>query len=131
MALGKKSGGKDFKKGNVPKSPGRPKMPETLKNLQRLTKTSFEEIVTKYIFCSLDQLAAFKKRTDIPAMDAWIVAIVFKGITTGDWGGNEWIAQRLIGKVKDQVDVTVVKPFVVNNLDGSQMVLGVTQGEET
>lgn len=123
MARGVKTGGKDFKPGN-PGGPGRPEVPAPLKEARRLNKTEFELVVNKYLWCSLDELQRLAKDKSLPVMEAWIVSIMARGVSTGDWGGNEWIAQRLMGKVKDQVEVTMPKPFVIHNLDGTQTVLG-------
>jgi hypothetical protein len=132
MAKGKKTGGRDWKPGEIPNPKGRPPLPKELKEGRRLNKTEFELIMNKYGWCSLGELEQLVGDKSLPAFEAWIVAIMARGIKTGDWGGNEWIAQRLIGKVKEQVEVTTVKPFVVRHLDGSQTVLGATvdKGDE-
>jgi hypothetical protein len=123
VAKSRKTGGKDFKPGN-PGGPGRPELPPALKEARRLNKTEFELVVNKYLWCSLEELEKLAKEKSLPVMEAWIVSIMARGVSTGDWGGNEWIAQRLMGKVKDQVELTMPKPFVVRHLDGSATVLG-------
>jgi hypothetical protein len=72
----------------------------------------------------LTELAAAKDNKHLAAFEVWMAAIIFKGLSTGDWSGNEWIQQRLLGKVKDQVEITQPKPFVINYLDGSKTELG-------
>ncbi len=123
MGKGRKTGGKDFTPGNSG-GPGRPPLPAPLKEARRLNKTEFEAVVNKYLWCSLAELETSAADKTIPVMEAWIVSIMAKGVKTGDWGGNEWIAQRLLGKVKDQVEVRNVTPFVMKLLDGSQIVMG-------
>ncbi len=125
MTKGRKTGGRNFVKGVVTNPNGRPKTPEALRNLKRLTKVAFEEIVNKYLWCSLSELEKYKK-ANLPVMDAWVVSIIHKGVLSGDWSGNEWIAQRIIGKVKDQIEVTTVKPFIVEDLSGNHITMGAT-----
>lgn len=122
MTRGRKTGGRDF----VPGDPraGRPPMPEALKAARRLNKTEFEEIINKYLWAPLSDLEKAKDDKTLPTIESWMVAIMVKGRTTGEWSGYEWIAQRLLGKVKEQVEVTQVRPFIVRHTDGTQTVLG-------
>jgi hypothetical protein len=119
---GRKTGGRDF----VPGDPraGRPRLPEELKAAKRLNKTEFEAIINKYLWLPLEELEAAAHDKSIPTIEAWMVAIMVKGRTTGEWSGYEWIAQRLLGKVKEQVEVTQPKPFIVRHMDGTQTLLG-------
>lgn len=79
--------------------------------------------MNKYLW---DPDAAHAAATDpkTPPVERWLVAIIDKGLTSGEWSGFEWIAQRLIGKVKDQLEVKNVTPFVIKHADGRQTVLG-------
>lgn len=118
----KKTGGKDFAPGN-PGGPGRPPLPPGLRDAKRLTKTSLEEIVNKYLWePDAAELAAKDPRT--PPVEKWLIAIIAKGLATGEWSGFEWIAQRLVGKVKEQIEVKNVTPFVIRHTSGEQTVLG-------
>ena len=36
----------------------------------------------------------------------------------------EFVLQRMIGKVKDQLEVTTPVPFIVKRADGSEVVMG-------
>lgn len=99
-------------------------LPEPLKNARRLNKTEYEAVVNKYLWCSLAELERYAEDKSIAVMEAWIVSIMARGIKTGDWGGHEWIAQRIMGKVKDQLEVTQLKPFVIHHTTGEQTVLG-------
>ena len=130
MAKGKKSGGKDWQPGVSANPSGRSPTPAPLKEARRLNKTEFELVVNKYLWCALEQLEALVEDKSLPVMEAWIVAIMARGIKTGDWGGHEWIAQRIMGKVKDQVEISMPKPYIVHRLDGSQMVLGTNLEKE-
>jgi hypothetical protein len=123
VAKGAKHGGRDFKPGN-PGGPGRPPLPPELKDVRRLTKTEFERIVNRFLWLSD---AEFEKALRDPAlskMERVIANIVAKAAEHGDHTRAEWLAMRLLGKVQDKVEVSQPKPFVVNRLDGGQLVLG-------
>ncbi len=123
MAIGKKTGGRDFQPGEVANPSGRTPLPPALKESKRLNKTTLEEIINKYLW---DSEAAARAAEDAktPPVERWLVAIIAKGLATGDWSGFEWIAQRLVGKVKEQIEHTQPVPFVVKHLDGSRTELG-------
>lgn len=99
-------------------------MPPELKEARRLNKTEFEAIVNKYLWLGAGALDAASENPTLPAIERMLVAIIAKGIKTGDWGQAEWIAQRLIGKVQDKVEVSVPRPFLVHKSDGSVLELG-------
>ncbi len=125
MTDGKRKGNgkKLFAPGN-PGGPGRPPLPPVLKDVRRLTKTEFEAVANKYLWCSLEELERLATDKSLPVMEAWMVAVMFKGISTGEWGGQEWLAQRLMGKVRDQLEVKHVTPFVIRHTSGETTTLG-------
>lgn len=122
MSKGRKTGGRDF----VPGDPraGRKPLPPELKGVRRLNKTELETIVNKYLWTPDADLEATASNPALPPVERWVVSIIHRGLSTGEWHGFEWIAQRLIGKVQEKVEVTLPKPFVVNRLDGTQTVMG-------
>jgi hypothetical protein len=113
-----------WKPGVCPNPAGRPPLPPEVKEARRLTKTEFESIVNKYLFAPIAELERLKSDKSLVAIEAWMVAIIYKGLTAGDWAGNEWIQQRLLGKVKDQLEVSTPKPFVLRYRDGETVEMG-------
>lgn len=112
-----------FAPGN-PGGPGRPPLDPVLKEAKRLTKNELEVIANKYLWMPLDQLVKAKDDPKLVTIESWLCAIIYKGRMTGEWSGFEWLAQRLVGKVKDQVEVSHPTPFVIRHLSGEQTVLG-------
>lgn len=103
MAKGKKTGGRNFAPGN--KLGGRPPTPPELKAARRLTKTAFEALINRHLWANDDELAATLEDPAVPAVEKLLASILAEGIRVGDAGRMEWIAQRLIGKVKDVVEL--------------------------
>lgn len=99
-------------------------MPPELKAAKRLTKTEFERIANKHVWATEAGLLAAEKDPETPAIERVLISILLTAIKTGDHSKAEWIAMRLLGKVQDKLEVSQPKPFIVERLDGSQMVLG-------
>lgn len=126
MAKGKKTGGKDWQPGVSANPAGRAPLPPEVKEARRLNKTELETIVNKYLWEPNADLEKTSANVELPPVERWLVSIIHRGLSTGEWHGFEWIAQRLIGKVKDQVEITVPKPFLIKKANGeTAMELGV------
>ncbi len=122
MTKGRKTGGRDFVPGD-PRAGRLPVAPE-IKEGRRLGKVELEAIVNKYLWTPCESLDAVAKDPTVVPVERWLASIIAKGLSSGEWSGFEWIAQRLIGRVKDQVEVTVVKPYVIERLAGGTLELG-------
>lgn len=102
-------------KGTMPKNPflpgnpgstGRKPLSPEVREAKRLTKTTLEEMINKYLWAPIDLLESASKDSQLATAEAWMVAIMLKGRKTGRWDGFEWIAQRLVGKVATEIEVT-------------------------
>lgn len=106
MAKGKKTGGNDIKKGEVRNPAGRPPTPEYLKAGKKITKLKFQEILHKYCNHSLEELKLVFSRKTTPALDLVVIKILIEAIRKGDEKKLGFLLDRIIGKVKDEVEVT-------------------------
>jgi len=109
MAKGKKTGGRDFQAGN-PGGPGQPKIPEEVKAARKLNRIELERIINKYLYMPGTELRklleeATKGQNEMPMIEAMIAKIMLAGFSEGDQRRLEFILDRLVGKVKDQVEV--------------------------
>lgn len=59
-----------------------------------------------------------------------IASIMAKAAKDGDYSRLSGLLDRAIGKVKDQVDVSVVKPTIIERLDGSRVEMGMIQEDK-
>lgn len=115
MAKGKKTGGKDFKPGH---GMGRPKLPEEIKQASNLTLAESRAKLSKFLYLTMDELEAVLRDKSMPVMDMWIARIALMGLKAGDYQRLNFMFDRLIGKVKDQVDLTIVEPTIIEFSDG-------------
>lgn len=96
-----------FKKGN-PGGPGRPKLPEELRQISPLPKDSYKKIISKIMQMSFVEFQQYietiKERS---VLEAYIATTIADGIKKKDHNKIEWLAQRTVGKVKDEVEMEV------------------------
>jgi hypothetical protein len=126
MAKGRKTGGRDWKKGQSGNLKGGPGLPGDLRNARKFNLVELERAINRLIYLSPDQAELLL--TEEPSYLYRIVyQILDKAAEYGDQNRLEWICTRLIGKVKDQIEVSTPKPFVIHRpSDGSAVELGAT-----
>ncbi len=116
MAKGKKTGGGPlFGPGN---QYGRPKVPEDIKEGRRLNKSELERIMTKLLNMEPDELKAHLAKRKMPCKEMLIGTIILKAIQGGDHYRTTFLLDRLIGKVKEQVEMTGMKLFTIEKKFG-------------
>lgn len=122
MAKGKKTGGKDFTKGDL--RAGRPRTSDEHKLLRKLTRAEMEATLNRYILLPIDKLQSVIEDRTLPVLDHWVCRILLMGIKEGDDKRLTFMFDRLIGKVKDNIEHTFIKPTIIERLDGSTVELG-------
>lgn len=103
MAQGKKTGGRNFAKGN-PGGPGRPSFGIT--QARNLNKEECEDLLNKLIRLPQEKLREIMSDNETQGLDALIASIIIKGIEFGDYSRLNFLFDRLIGKVKEPVEVS-------------------------
>lgn len=107
MIKKKKTGGRDFKPGN-PGGPGRPKLDPEIKGMREMPKDVFKKTITFFMEMNLAQLEEYLKDIkDKPVFDVYIAATIAEGMKKKDHTIFEWLAQRSVGKVRDEIDHNV------------------------
>ena len=132
MADKKKVVGRPFKKGK-PGGPGRPPLAPELKGIPKLTKEQVEACIAKYQWMSLDELEVALKDPKRSMLEHMVMSIIHKAVKHGDQNRLEFLFNRTIGKVKDQVEVSLPEPTFVKRLNGEVIELGaemITDGKE-
>ncbi len=115
--------GRPFKKGN-PGGPGRPKRPKDVVTAARLTKTEAQGLLVKFMQMDITQLEAMLKDKKRKVIEHMIGRIALMGIKNGDQARLNFMLDRIIGKVKDEIEHTVRKPTIIEKLDGGVIELG-------
>ena len=107
MAIGKKTGGKNFEKGHPPTpGGGRPRVPEDVKLARQMNKEEFTRLCNKYVNCGADELKAIMKDPTTPAIVLIVVQILAKGIQHGDDRRLRFFLDYMIGKPTENLNVS-------------------------
>lgn len=124
---------KPFKPGQSGNPSGRPKVPGDILEARKLNQVELERIINKYLYMDRESVKAAINNPATPMMELMVASIVAQAAQKGDQQRLDFVLNRLVGKVKDQLEVKQVTPFVIKHTTGHQTVLGakqVTDGED-
>lgn len=105
MSIGKKTGGRDFKVGNDG-GPGRPKLPQEEREFRNATKVEIIDEFKSLWSRSEDEINAIMIDPACPAIRKFMAKAIHKAMVTGDMDHIDKILNRVIGKVKEEIDLT-------------------------
>jgi hypothetical protein len=114
-----------FKKGNK-YGKGTPKLPEEMKQAAKLGRKTFQAMMVKLASMPLEEFREFVKDPKITTMERIIGAVMLKAASGHDRSAA-LIWDRMIGKVKENIEVTMPKPVLIERPSGEQILLGVDQ----
>jgi hypothetical protein len=118
MALGRKTGGRNFQKGQTTKPNGRPKLPPDLQGLKtKFSGDMVEKTFIKYMMMSVDDMAKVGQDKSLPALDHVIMMIIRKAGLDGDQQRLDFLLNRTIGKVVDKTENTDYRVNINAQLD--------------
>ena len=108
MARGRKTGGKDFSKGNkLAVGHGRPSIPQDVKAARKLTNFEFDRILNKYLYLPLDQLKKAAKDESLPGIDHMVLQVIIRGASTGDQSRlNALLDRSPVGRIKEKLEIS-------------------------
>ncbi len=121
---------KRFKPGQSGNPGGRPKTPEDIREARRLNQAELERTVNRLLFCTREELQTIVKDPKTPMLEVMVASIMAQAATKGDQLRLEFVLARLIGKVKEHLEVTVPTPFVIRRPSGETLELGMDKPKE-
>jgi hypothetical protein len=95
MAKGKKTGGRDFQSGH---NIGRPRLSEDIKQVRKLTKTTFTEMTNELLYMTSDELRSRLGSQETPVLELLIGSAIKSAISTGNINKIQVILDRLVDK---------------------------------
>jgi len=111
-----------FKPGVSGNPAGRPKIPDDIKQAKRLNKLEVERLMNKFMAMTKDEISQSINDPTTPALEIMIGSIIAKAVSHGDPVRLNFLLDRLIGKVKDELDVTVIpRPVIIERHDGTEI----------
>jgi hypothetical protein len=92
----------DFKPGNK-FGLGRPRLPDSIKSIQKMPKEILERLISKYLMMDLEELRDISntKMNSLPVIEAYLVAIIVEGMSKRNFAIMEWLMMRSIGRIQD------------------------------
>lgn len=121
MARGKKTGGKNWQPGQSGNPAGGPGLPQDLRDTRKMTSADVTRILTMLMDLSPTERLAYQPKTTLEEI---VLSLVGKAIEDGCTNRLNLLFDRIIGKVKDKLEVTLPTPFIVRRQDGSEIVMG-------
>ena len=118
MAKGKKTGGRDMKKGETVNPNGRPKLSEEAKAVKKMTSEQAITIFSKLIAATPKDLVEMANKEDASFLEKCVAVVAKKALETGDISRLEFLLNRSIGPVKQKIDHTSSDKSMSPNLDG-------------
>lgn len=117
--------GRPFKPGQSGNPGGRPKLPEDVKQAKLMNRIELTRLVNKLVRMTPDELTAAIKDSKASSMDIMIGRIIVKAVQQGDPVRLNFLLDRLVGKVKDEFDISVLpRPTKIDYGDGTGVILG-------
>ncbi len=92
-----------------------------------LSRGKVTKIVAELVEMTSKQLQKLSVSQDSTMLQRTIAAILLKAEETGDYSRLEFLLARSIGKVKDSLEVSTIKPYIIHRPDGSALELGAKQ----
>jgi len=119
-----------FEKGNK-FGKGRPPLPEDLKGVSVLTPELIRKKISVFWGMSPEELTALQQDKSTSTLDQTLIGIALKAMVDNDHNRANFLLDRSAGKVKEQVEHSIVQPTIIQRLDGSTVELGqrVIEGE--
>lgn len=99
-------------------------MRQDLKKIPGLSKEEVDKILAKFGRMSRAEIKDHMADPATPMLELMVGAVVMKAYQHGDQSRLNFILERTIGKVKDQVEVSLPEPTFVKRLNGEVIELG-------
>lgn len=112
-----------FKKGN-PGGPGRPHSPKHIKQVAKLTREQAKQLFLELMHKSQTELEQIVKDKSRTVLQLAVARVALDSVKSGDISKIGFMLDRTIGKVKEEVEIKLPKPMIVENLEGSGVMLG-------
>lgn len=116
---------KRIQKGERLNPSGRPKIPKDLVKIRKkYTKETIQGLIAQCLDKSVEELQVILKDKNNKVVDHLVGRVCLLGIVKGDPIRFNFILDRLIGKVKEEQEVKLIKPFIIETLEGEMITLG-------
>jgi hypothetical protein len=123
---GSKTGGRNFTKGQVANPGGFTK--EQAK-VRHMTREELKDLLNTLHTATHEDMERILGKPETTAMTMMVVKCYMTIIETGDIRQLDVLLDRLVGKVKDELDINL-KPQVIRRRNGEEIVMGMGRRKE-
>ena len=125
MAKGKKTGGRDFKKGQSGNPLGPYVIAPDVAEARKFSHQQALRSLTKFLEMSVNELKDALNDTNNSVVDHWVARVCYMGIKYGDTRRLDFMFDRLFGKPKntteENTDYQTLKPDEYQHLPQSRI----------
>jgi Family of unknown function (DUF5681) len=104
--MGRNGTGRDFKPGQSGNPKGRPVFSPESKEIRALSHQSVAEMGSMVLKGDIEGIQAIAKDTKATVLKVWMASIIVKAINRGDVTVLNAFLDRVVGKVKERVQIT-------------------------
>lgn len=122
MARGKKTGGSDFTKGVSGNPNGRPALAPELKNMLKLSAEQVGEAINLLLNGGESQVRGVLADPNSSMLMRLMAKAMVKADESGNMAQIDMILSRTIGKVKEKIEHTIMRPSILVRRDGTEVV---------
>jgi uncharacterized protein DUF5681 len=129
MPKEKKLVGRTWKKGESGNPKGRPPVPADIRAAQKLNRVALARVLDRMINYTQRELEQILMNPNSGILETAVGAILLKSIEEADHMRLNFILDRLIGRVKDEVEHSFPRPTIIVRPSGEVVELGVEETE--
>ena len=127
MTQGRKTGGKNFEKGNTHGKNN--KLPAEIKEAAKFSRKKLQATLKEFMVHTTDELEEVIKDKTQPAVNIIFARLIAKA-AKGDLACANAVLDRSVGKVKENIEIDVPRPMIVENLEGGNTLLGAKMDDD-
>lgn len=109
---------------------GRPKLDADTRRLRELTKEQFKELGSILLAGTDEDLVRLEASPDRSALTGWMINVIRVASSKGDYQTLDSMLNRLVGKVKDELDINLPRPTIIIKRNGEQVILGAARDSD-
>ncbi len=99
---------KRFQKGQSGNPQGSSALARELGEIRKLNQVKVVEILNRFVHMPLEDIVKFAQDKTNPGFDIMIASVFIHGIKSGDHSRATFLMDRLIGRVKEQIEFTAI-----------------------
>lgn len=119
-----------FKKGQSGNPNGKPRLPDDIREANKLTKATAVSLMNQFLYTDMIELEAILADKTRPVIQHIICSVAMRAVADGDQKCADWFMDRLIGKVTEKIEHSAPKPLRIDFGPEGSILLGSEKREE-